>query len=79
MQLFQSIYQWGGLFFIFIGLIYSVAGLVRGDCPLVGHRVFADSCVSRFASGVGIAMVWPVFLPFAIVSVFMDGRSGRRN
>ncbi len=74
MHLAQSIYQWGGLFFVVVGLIYAVVGLVRGDCPFVGYRTFADSCVSRFAIGVGIAMVWPVFLLFLCVSALFGRR-----
>lgn len=77
MQTLQSIYQWGGLVFVLFGMVYAAVGLVRGDCPFVGYRTFADSCVSRFATGVGIGMVWPIVLAVALVSLLRSVKRGR--
>jgi hypothetical protein len=70
MEAFESIYSWGALCFVVLGLLYAVVGLVSGDCGFVGGRAFSDSFVGRVASGVGIAMVWPVFVPFVLLTLF---------
>ncbi len=73
-----AIYQWVGLAFVLFGFAYGVYGLFRGDCPFLGFGKFSDSMVNRFATGVGIAMIWPVFIPLVILdSLFGNKRRPR--
>jgi hypothetical protein len=60
------IWQWGGIPFFLIGIVYAVIGLFERGVPFVGYRTFSDSVVSRLAVGVGLAMAWPFALAFLI-------------
>jgi putative Mn2+ efflux pump MntP len=62
MQNLISIYQWGSVLFFCIGLVLAFIGLMKGDCPIIGHGKFSDSVGGRITVGAGIAMVWPIFL-----------------
>lgn len=73
-----AIYQWVGLAFVVLGFGYGLFGFLRGDCPFVGVRKYSDSLVYRFVAAVGIAMVWPVFIPFVVLDALF-GKGGQNR
>jgi hypothetical protein len=57
------VYQIGVMVCFVCGIALALVGLVRNECPFFGRGVYSDSVVTRVASGIGIGVVWPVFLP----------------
>ena len=76
-----DIYQLCAVPFMIFGFIYAVWGLVRGDCPFNSRGVYSDSAIGRVAAGVGIGVVWPLFVLIALIwcakFALTRGKSGK--
>lgn len=66
MSMFEEIYRWGAVLFFLIGLVYGLSGI--GSIPFVGRSKYSDSVLGRIAIGLGIWVVWPLFIPYYLLT-----------
>lgn len=60
-----TIYQWVGFAISVAGLAYAISGI--GRVPFIGRSTYSDSVFTRVATGLGIAMVWPLLVAYLLL------------